>query len=92
MYYWIKAQIEKERAAGIVFDYSASEVVLQTTDSLDALATLEDDTLATATPRSSVLKAQDSADAHTTPADADEENGAGGNINNPTPTIAESTD
>lgn len=36
-YFWIKGQIEKERAAGIVFDYSSSKVVVQTTDSLDAL-------------------------------------------------------
>ncbi len=36
-YFWIKGQIEKERAAGVVFDYSSSKVVVQTTDSLDAL-------------------------------------------------------
>jgi GDP-D-mannose 3',5'-epimerase len=36
-YFWIKGQIEKERAAGIHYDYSSSKVVIQTTDSLDAL-------------------------------------------------------
>jgi len=36
-YFWIKGQIEKERAAGVMFDYSSSKVVVQTTDSLDAL-------------------------------------------------------
>jgi GDP-D-mannose 3',5'-epimerase len=36
-YFWIKGQIEKERAAGVVFDYQSSKVVVQTTESLDAL-------------------------------------------------------
>lgn len=40
-YFWIKGQIEKERAAGVVFDYSSSKVVVQTTDSLDALGEKE---------------------------------------------------
>ena len=63
---------------------------MQTTGSLDALATLEDDTIGQATPRSAILKPQDSADVIT----IDEENGGGdGNNNNiPIATIAESSD
>ncbi|EWM24067.1 gdp-mannose -epimerase [Nannochloropsis gaditana] len=41
-YFWIKGQIEKERAAGVVFDYSSSKVVVQTTESLDALASKQE--------------------------------------------------
>lgn len=41
-YFWIKRQIEKERAAGVVFDYSSSKVVVQTTESLDALASKQE--------------------------------------------------
>jgi GDP-D-mannose 3', 5'-epimerase len=37
-YFWIKGQIEKERAAGVVIDYSSSKVLAQTTDSLDTLS------------------------------------------------------
>ena len=36
-YFWIKGQIEKERAAGVHNDYSSSKVVVQTTESLDVL-------------------------------------------------------
>jgi GDP-D-mannose 3',5'-epimerase len=36
-YFWIKSQIEDERKAGIVNDYTKSEVVAQTTESLDKL-------------------------------------------------------
>lgn len=36
-YFWIKGEIEKERAAGIHYDYSKSKVILQTTESLDQL-------------------------------------------------------
>eukprot|EP00762_Andalucia_godoyi_P005084 ANDGO_03925.mRNA.1 GDP-mannose 3 len=36
-YFWIKSQIEKERAAGINNDYTVSTVVKQTSESLDKL-------------------------------------------------------
>jgi len=37
-YFWIKGQIEKERAEGVMIDYSSSKVLAQTTDSLDTLS------------------------------------------------------
>jgi len=42
-YFWIKGQVEKERGEGIdVNSYSVSEVVVQTTDSLEQLANKEE--------------------------------------------------
>lgn len=37
-YFWIKSQVEAERAAGNNTDYATSKVVVQTTDSLEAMA------------------------------------------------------
>lgn len=37
-YYWIKEQIEGERARGILNNYASSQIVVQTTESLEKLA------------------------------------------------------